>query len=70
MPMKNIDNVHKFNGCDISNEINKSDVVEEATEPATRIQAANYHKVDLKQVVEKCDNLTSPEQQKLHKLTK
>ena len=65
---ENIDDVLKFEGYEILNKINESDVVEEATERATRIQAANYHKADLTKVVEKCDNLTSPEQQKLHKL--
>ena len=69
-PMKNIDDVLKFEGYDILDEINESDVVAEATERATRIQAANYHKADLRKVVEKCDNLTSPEQDKLHKLLK
>ena len=69
-PMKHIDDVLKFEGYDILDEINESDVVAEATERATRIQAANYHKADLRKVVEKCDNLTSPEQDKLHKLLK
>ena len=69
-PMKNIDDVINFTDYEIFNEHNESELVAEATERATRIQADDYHKADLRKVVENCDNLSSPQQKILHKLLK
>jgi len=67
-PMKDSDAIFQCRNSHFVDELYESDTVREATERASRIQAANYHKADLKQVCDNATHLSILERTRLHAL--
>jgi len=69
-PMKSIDDVINFENADIIDDLYESERVRDSMDRVNRIQAANYHKADLKKVCDECEHLERDDRLKLYKLLK